>query len=389
MGAPAAPQFTVILPTHNRADVLPYAIQSALAQTLADFELFIVGDGCTDDTAAVVATFTDPRIRWFDLPKAPNFGYANRNIALRQARGDLIAYLPHDDLWFPDHLATLAAHFTDPTIDLAYSRTVWVDRAGLITPAAFNLHDPDTRRAFLALAANNISATNVIHRRSCLTRFGEWDETLPRNGDWELWGRIITQGGEQNFVYDPTPTGLHFRAIWKTDTQLGPPELYHWRDLRAAGVLPTTYPTTPVAPGEPEQATAWRALHADPLGEVARLRREITQALDHCAGRTDLLVLVEGQRAEIAHVRAALQEQFTNATHFSQALQETIVYANERDAALQEKTAYALHLEGLVHECEALLQAKDTVIAAHAAHINRVERRLPVRLYRRLRALLP
>jgi glycosyltransferase involved in cell wall biosynthesis len=55
------PRVTVIIPTHNWSTVLPYAINSVLAQTMPDFELIVVGDACTDDSEQVVAAIKDPR----------------------------------------------------------------------------------------------------------------------------------------------------------------------------------------------------------------------------------------------------------------------------------------------------------------------------------------
>lgn len=115
------PLVSILLPTHNRADVLGYAIQSVLSQSMGDFELLIVGDGCTDATGDVVGRFDDSRVKWFDLPKAPLSGYANRNIVLRQARGEVVAYAQHDDLWFPDHIELLLNALARAESEWAYS----------------------------------------------------------------------------------------------------------------------------------------------------------------------------------------------------------------------------------------------------------------------------
>src|ERR1700688_5046943 len=144
-----APQYSVLLPTHNRSELLRFAILSVLGQTEGDFELLIVGDGCTDNSAAVVASFADPRIRWFDLPKAPHFGYANRNIALKEATGEYIAFVADDDLVFSDHLALLAATLDKSGAEWAYSRPLWVTTDGIVVPFSGNLLNPDELDIFL------------------------------------------------------------------------------------------------------------------------------------------------------------------------------------------------------------------------------------------------
>lgn len=69
----------------------------------------------------VVQGFVDERVRWFDLLKAPGYGYTNRNIALRRARGELVAFMAHDDLWLPDHLEH---RFAPPTFAWGHSSTI-------------------------------------------------------------------------------------------------------------------------------------------------------------------------------------------------------------------------------------------------------------------------
>jgi glycosyltransferase involved in cell wall biosynthesis len=102
---------TVLIPTFNWSSVLPYSIASAQDQTFGEFELLVVGDGCTDDSEQVVERLaaTDQRLRWLNLVHGTSHQAGPNNEGLRQSRGELIAYLGHDDLWFPRHLEGLVA----------------------------------------------------------------------------------------------------------------------------------------------------------------------------------------------------------------------------------------------------------------------------------------
>ena len=102
----AAPRWSILLPTHHAPDTIALSIDSVLAQTDADFELLIVGDGVDDDTRAVVSGYVDRRVRFFDLPKDRGFGYGNRAEVMRGATGRFIAFASDDDLWAPDKLAS-------------------------------------------------------------------------------------------------------------------------------------------------------------------------------------------------------------------------------------------------------------------------------------------
>lgn len=286
----SAIRFSVLLPTHNRADVLPFAIRSVLKQTVSDLELLIVGDGCSGETAAAVNRFNDDRIHWFDLPKAPNFGYANRNIALRKARGQYIAFMAHDDLWLPDHLDLLTSSLEQEGVELAYSRPLWVIPKGKIVPISYNLRDPLTLKRFLT-GNNSIPAACVMHRRSCLERYGYWDETLPEWGDRDMWARIIKGGnGRRNFNYCSEPTCLHFRANWRTEDTTEP-LLKVWSELHE---LPEMIPSTlkiAVPADLTEQEATWMTLMENPQEWTRQLRADIHQVLDRRVSQSDNMML--------------------------------------------------------------------------------------------------
>lgn len=118
----AEPLVSVVIATHNRPLALRQAIKSVIGQTLQDWEVIVVGDGCRPDTPAAVAEFHDPRISYIDLPV--NFGEQSgpNNLGMARARGIYIAFLNHDDLWFPDHLAALTGWIEASGADIATAR---------------------------------------------------------------------------------------------------------------------------------------------------------------------------------------------------------------------------------------------------------------------------
>jgi len=116
-----APRVSVIIATYNWSSVLRHAIASSLDQSFDDFELLVVGDGCTDDSAAVAASFLDPRIRWHNLERNSGNQSAPNNRGLELARGDLVAYLGHDDVWHTSHLEVLVGAIDGSRADLVFS----------------------------------------------------------------------------------------------------------------------------------------------------------------------------------------------------------------------------------------------------------------------------
>jgi glycosyltransferase involved in cell wall biosynthesis len=119
------PTFSIAMAVYNRSRHIVPTIKSVLQQTFADFELLLVGDGCTDDTAEMVRPFLSERVIWRNLAPGAGNQYAANNAAIEMARGRYIAYLGHDDLWAPGHLAALQRTF------LAHP-DAWVAASGCI-----------------------------------------------------------------------------------------------------------------------------------------------------------------------------------------------------------------------------------------------------------------
>jgi glycosyltransferase involved in cell wall biosynthesis len=136
---------TVITATFNSSRTLRRTIESVLMQDFENFEYLVVGDGCTDDSETVVKSFKDPRVHWHNLPLNSGSQGAPNNHGLRVARGELIAHIGHDDLWFPWHLSTLVRAFDSHDVDWLQSMVASVTPDGLEeiqsgSPDGFSYH---------------------------------------------------------------------------------------------------------------------------------------------------------------------------------------------------------------------------------------------------------
>lgn len=254
------PFFSILLPTHNRADVLSFAIESVRAQTFKSWELLIVGDGCTDETENVAKSYLrkDKRIRWFNFPKGRGFGYEHRNTVLLEAKGDLVAFIAHDDLWFSDHLSNIFNFIEKSGHDpVVYTRPLWVHHNGSILPSTFNIHNPSVSEIFFH-KHNEIPASCVVHSRKDLVKVGGWNDTLTLAADWDLWKRILEAHPGKTSGFLSMPTTLHFKADWRPENNYMAEALINTYDLLRKNQELLVTLRTPK--NEPMQVGAWKLM---------------------------------------------------------------------------------------------------------------------------------
>jgi hypothetical protein len=217
-----APRVSVIIATYNWSSVLRYSIASALGQDFTDLEVLVVGDGCTDDSADVAASFGDARVRWHNLPKNSGNQSAPNNEGLRLARGEYVAYLGHDDIWHPRHLSLLVSVLDETGADFAYTWLQMIgpevspgrERVRLLTGVApGGVHDPSMA----------VPPSSLMHRRAAGLAIGGWKDyrTLRLPPDNEFVFRAGQQG--MRFACVPELTVFKFNASWRKNSYVERP----------------------------------------------------------------------------------------------------------------------------------------------------------------------
>ena len=313
-------QVSVIIPAYNQGHYLAEAIQSVLKQTFRDFEILVIDDGSTDNTAEITQGFSDQRVVYY---YQPNKGLsAARNTGLRHARGEFISYLDSDDLFLPKKLEFLiTALRQNPRWGMVAGQALIINENGAQTGNIYASPLPEPIENLLL--GNPLHVGSVLVHRRWQALAGEFDESLRSYEDWDMWLRLAKIGCQFGWVDEPV---AYYRFHTAQMTRIG-------RQMTEA-----TFAVVDKTFTDPNLPESWRALK-DKAYSNANLRamaqsylaEDINQAQAYMreAIRLDPL-LIAGQSDVLAKRLSALSESPKNACRLS--FLERI-YANLPDEA--------------------------------------------------------
>lgn len=191
-----SPKVSIIIPSYNTAHLIAACLDSVFAQTYTDYEAMVVNDG-SPDTPELEKVLAPYMSRIVYIKQENKRAAGARNNAIRQARGEFVAFLDSDDSWLPNHLALQMGMIAkDPSLDLVYANGLLVS--------------PDRQREFmdqcpsrgeanfqaLIMERCHISVSTVVARRQSLLDAGLFDETLLRCDDYDMWVRAAFHGAK-------------------------------------------------------------------------------------------------------------------------------------------------------------------------------------------------
>ncbi len=275
----ALPLVSVVIPSYNHAHLIGRALSSVLAQSWPRLEVIVVDNHSTDNTDEVVNGFADARVR---LLKVYNGGTIaiSRNLGIRAARGEWVAFLDSDDWWAYDKLARCAAHFGEA--DFIYHRLRIVPKGRRFYLSrhigSWQVHQPVLQH--MLIDGNPVATSSVVVRRVLLEKIGGFDERreIVAAEDYDAWLRIAKLTERFHFVRESLGFYLFsMQSASRKDMSLPMREVYATHAHHLA-----------TEDRERMQANAAYAAgrHASREGDQARARTELYKALRW--GRADL-----------------------------------------------------------------------------------------------------
>ena len=201
------PKASIIITTHNRPHLLPRAVASARAAG-SDVEIVVVDDASSDETAEVCQNLSG--INYVRVERNQRVAGA-RNIGMVASHGEYLSFLDDDDTRLADSLdAQIETLDREPQAGLIYGRAILANKDGAPGTQSYPHECPAGDVFWKLLSRNFIPCGSTLFRRSCLTRVGLLDDSIPGLDDWDLWIRIAE-------IYPVASTGTPV-ATWKRST---------------------------------------------------------------------------------------------------------------------------------------------------------------------------
>ena len=193
-----SPLVSVIIPFYNADDHIGAALRSVFAQTFKNFEVIVVNDGSphNQQLESALRPYMSRIIYMSQENRGPS---AARNLAIRRAQGELLAFLDSDDTWFPEYLSEQTKLLeASPSLDLIYCDAFLMGdpaSAGKTFMQVCSSNGPVTFESLL-VERTQVPTSGTVVRRQCVLAAGLFDERFRCAEDHDLWLRIAYHGGK-------------------------------------------------------------------------------------------------------------------------------------------------------------------------------------------------
>lgn len=186
---------SIVIPAYNSSRYLPETIEHVLSQTFSDYEVLVINDGSTDNTAEIATRYSqqDSRVKLFSQNNQGLSGA--RNTGIQIAQGEYIAFLDSDDHWLPHKLAAHMDHFARlPNLGISFGRIEFMSFDGKPTRRFSNSRLVNLTPKHLYYENSIVTPSNAVIRRSVLEQIGLFDRTLRVWEDIDLFLRAASKG---------------------------------------------------------------------------------------------------------------------------------------------------------------------------------------------------
>jgi glycosyltransferase involved in cell wall biosynthesis len=186
------PFFSVIIPLFNKEKFIEATLKSVLNQTFIDFEILIINDGSTDNSAPIIKGFDDPRIRYF---YKENAGVSSaRNDGIEKAQSNYISFIDADDYWYPHFLEEMYKIIQSYPEQKVFSAAIEIETSKKIIPASYSIiktNDHEIVNYFTASSNETIICTScAAFHKSIFEETGTFDIEVKSGQDTDMWIRI-------------------------------------------------------------------------------------------------------------------------------------------------------------------------------------------------------